>query len=547
LRRPGPPPKPKEFTPYVYLDDKASKALYRGFSQMAELLALTLGPTKGTILSERYQREPEILEDAATMARRILSFRDRADSAGAMMVRHLVWRVHKRAGDGTATAAVLARAILREATRYIRAGGNPMLVRDGIERGLRVAYHALEEMAQPASGEEMLTQIAESLTGEPRLSLVLGEMFDVLGPQAHITVENYVAPYLERAYFSGGRWSAQLQSPYLLTDEGGKRAVQEDCQVVVYQGRAQTVEDVEPLLEAMGKREKKPLLVIAQEVSGGALAALVSAHHRGDLKCILVGLKRVGDSQRNDFVDLALMTGAKLLGKEQGTTLADLTEHDFGSVKRAEATAAELRLSGAGGDPAQIRQRVEQLRAYLGRLDEEGEEKNEILLRLGRLSGGVGVLKIGAHTKAEREILSNKAEKAVSSMRMAMQEGMAPGGGVAYVRMADAVREAARDAQGDRRQGMMILARGLEDPFLRIVQNSGMAEPKTTLAELRRLGDDAIYDALTGRMTTQNVLNLWDPVGVLREALEAGTSGGMMALTVSALVLHRKPQESLEP
>jgi chaperonin GroEL len=514
---------------------------------MAELLALTLGPTKGTILSQRYQSEPEILEDAATMARRILSLRHRADSAGAMMVRHLAWRVHQRAGDGSATAAVLARAILREATRFIQAGGNPMLVRDGIEKGLRVAVDALEVMAQDVVGEEALSQVAESLTGEPRLSLVLGEMFDILGPHAHITVENYVAPYLERAYYSGGRWSAQVQSPYLLTDPTGKRAVQEDCDVVVYQGRAQTVEDVIPLLELLAQREKKPLLLIAQEVSGGALGALVAAHHRGDLKCVLVGLKRVGNNQRNDFVDLALITGARLLGKEQGTTLADLKQDDFGSARRAEASPTELLLSGGGGDPVQIRLLVEQLRAYLDTLDEQGEERDEVLLRLGRLSGGVGVLKIGAQTKTAREVLSQKAEKAISSMRIAMQEGMAPGGGVAYARMADAVRRAAQEAEGDRKQGMIILARALEDPFLRIVQNSGMAEPKTMLADLRRLGGDAIYDALTGRMTTQDKLNLWDPVGVLREALEAGTSGGMMALTVSALVLHRKPQESMEP
>ncbi len=547
MRRPEPPPKPKEYTPYVLLDDQAARALYRGFDQMAELLALTLGPTKGTVLSERYQRDPEILEDAATLARRILSFRYRADSAGAMMVRHLAWRVHMRAGDGTATAAVLGRAVLREATHYIQAGANPMRVRSGIEAGLRVAYDALEQMAQDVDGEEALTQIAESLTGERRLSVVLGEMFDVLGPQAHITVENYVAPYLERVYYSGGRWSAQVQSPYLLTDQGGRRAIQEDCQVVVYQGRVQTIEDVTPLLEVLATREKKPLLLIAQEVSGDALGALVSAHHRGDLQCILVGLKRVGDNQRNDFIDLASMTGAKLLGREQGTTLADLTVDDFGSVRRAEASAKDLLLSDAGGDQAEIRRRVEQLRAYLDTLIEQGEERDEVLLRVGRLSGGVGVLKIGAQTKTAREVLSQKAEKAISSMRIAMERGMAPGGGVAYVHTADAVRQAARDAEGDQRQGMLILARALEEPFLRIVQNSGAAEPKTMLADLRRLGGDAVFDATTGRMTTQDKLNLWDPVGVLWEALDAGTSGGMMALTVGALVLHRKPQESMEP
>lgn len=553
MRRPGPPPKPKEYTPYVYLDDAASKALYRGFDRMAGLLALTLGPTQGTVLSERYRSEPEIIEDAATLARRILAFRDRADSAGAMMVRHLTWRVHMRAGDGTATAAVLARALLREARRYVSAGGNAMLVRNGIERGLRVADATLTAMSEPIEGEEALTLVAEAMTGEPRLSLVLGEMFDVLGPHAHITIENYVAPYLERVYYSGGRWSAQLQSPYLLTDPVGKRAVQEECRVVVYQGRPKTVEDVAPLLEVLAEAaaarggEKKPLLLITQEVSGDALGVLVASHHRGDLKTIMVGLKRVGDNQRHDFQDLALMTGATLLGSEQGTTLRDLRPEMLGSVSRAEANANELLLSGSGGDAAAMRARVAQLRAYLDTLREQGEERNELLLRIGRMSGGVGVLKIGAHTKPEREILHQKAEKAVSSLRVAMDEGRAPGGGVAFVWAADAVREAAQSEEGDRRQGMLITARALEEPLLQIVRNSGLAEPRTVLADLRRLGQEYVYNALTGRLVKIAPSGIYDPVGVLRQALDAGVSGGMMAMTVSALVLHRKPQESMEP
>ncbi len=551
MRRPGgPPPKPKEYTPYVYLDDKAATALYRGFDRMAELMALTLGPSKGSVLSQRSQREPEILDDAATLARRILALRDRADSAGAMLVRHLTWRMHMRAGDGSATAAVLARAVLREARHYIRAGGNAMLVRDGIERGLVVADQALAEMAQPVTGEERLTQVAEALTGEYRLSLVLGEMFDVLGEQAHITVEDYVAPYLERVYYSGGRWSGAVQSPYLMTDPAGKRAVQEDCQVLLYQGWLKTNEDIEPLFRLLSQTapaDRKPLLLITRDPSGDALNTLVAAHHRGDIKLLLVGLKRVGDNQRNDFVDLALITGATLLGVEQGTTLANLTPAHLGYVKRAEGTSTELLLSGAGGDPEAVRVRVDALRAYLSTLIEQNEDYRETLLRLARLSGGVGVLKIGSHTKTEREVLHQKAEKAISSMRVAMQEGMAPGGGAAFVWAADAVRRAAEKAVGDRREGMLILARSLEEPFLQIVRNSGRAEASTMLAGLKRLGPDYLFDALTGRLASLEATGIWDPVGVLRQALDAGTSGGMMALTVSALILHRKPIESMEP
>jgi chaperonin GroEL len=249
--------------PAVLFADQVTGALKRGFDQMAELLAITLGPTQGNILNELTDRAPELLTDSATIARRVLGLPGQASNVGAMLVRSLAWRVNNRAGDGAATAAVLAQAILREATRYTQAGGNAMLVKQGIEQATQVALEALSAQAQPVKDEEELTRLAETLTGEAGLSLILGEMFDVLGETAHIVIEDYVAPYLERVYYDGGRWGTRLQSHYFITDHPGRRAVQTDCQVLIYAGHLNTLAEIQPLLELLVRHQKKQLLLVA--------------------------------------------------------------------------------------------------------------------------------------------------------------------------------------------------------------------------------------------------------------------------------------------
>jgi chaperonin GroEL len=542
------PPKPEIRKPFVLFDRKASAALNRGFYQMAEVMAVTLGPTQGTVLSAREPKgEPEILEDAATIARRIIAIPNRGADVGAMLMRNIAWRVHKRSGDGAATAAVLAQAILREATHYVRAGGNPMLVRRGMERATVAALEDLARQAQPVRSEEELTHVAETLTAEPAMSLVLGEMFDVLGPTAHITVENYVAPYLERVYYAGGRWQARLESIYIITDVAGKRAVQEDCQVLLYAGRLKTADDVLPLLELLARSDKRAVLIVAQETSGDALNALITNHVKGTIKVIVVTPRRVGDQQKNDFSDLALLTGATLLGTDVGSSLTDLQPTHFGRAQRVEATADSMVITGGGGDPTAVRERIEQLRVLLSGMLDTDEGRDEVKLRLARLSGGVGVLKIGAHTKVERSVLHDKAEKAIKALQIVMEEGVVPGGGVAYLHASDAVRALAATMTRDERQGALILARALEEPFRRIVCNCGTREPSTALAEVRRCGDGYVYDAVADRVVPVKECGLLDPTGVLRVALETGASGGMSALTISVIVLRKKPVESFEP
>lgn len=534
--------------PGVLLADEATVALKQGFDQMAELLALTLGPTQGNILNERDHSSPESLGDAATIARRVIALPGQAANVGAMLMRNMAWRSHLRAGDGVATTAVLAQAILREAFRYIQAGGNAMLIKRGIDRAVPVVLAELAAQTRSVTDEEALTQVAQTITAESNLSLILGEMFDVLGANAHVTIEDYVAPYLERTYYDGGRWTARLESHYFMTDPIGRRAIQNECQVVLYAGPVKTITDVQPILELAAKQKKRPLLLIAYEVASEALGTLVANHQKDTFKVMAVSLRRPANRRAEDFEDLAVMTGAMLLRSEWGQTPAQFTSSGLGYVRRAIATGSDLVLSGAGGAASARREHIQHIQARLAHLPEMDEERDEVRLRLARLSGGVGVLKVGAHSKVERKALHQNAEKAIRSLRLAMREGIVPGGGIAYLQAIPAVeRFAGAIEDDDERQGTRILARALEEPFRRIVQNRGLTAPSAALAEVQRLGCDYCYDALSDRVLPWAQIGLLDPAGVLRMALEIAASGAMLALTTGAIVLHRKPEESLEP
>jgi chaperonin GroEL len=533
--------------PAVLSAGEAALGLKRGFDQMAELLALTLGPMQGNILSEREDGSAEILADSATIARRILELPGQASNVGAMLMRNIAWRVHLQAGDGVATTAVLAQSIFNESLRYTQAGGNPMVLKRGVDRAAQVVRAELAAQTQPVIDEDELTLVAETITAEPALSLVLGEMLEILGPAAHITIEDYVAPYLERAYFDGGRWKARLQSPYFITDNAGRRAIQNDCLVILFAGDLKTTADVQPLLELLVKQKKQRLLLVTHDVSGEALGTLVLNHQRDTIKSVVVSLRRPANRRADDLADLALLTGATVIDADLGRSLAGLKPADLGHVRRAEASPDNLIISGGGGHMPVRREFIEQLQTRLARLPQTDEEYDEVRLRLARLSGGVGVLKIGAQTKAERTAMHQKAEKAVRSLRLAMAEGVVPGGGIAYLGTIPALEDLASTLDGDEQYGVRILERALEAPFRRIVQNRGVTDPATALARVRRLGRDYAYDVMTDRVRPYSEAGLFDPAGVLRIALETAVSGAMLALTTGAIVLHRKPKESFEP
>lgn len=459
-----------------------------------------------------------------------------------MMLRQLVWRVHKQVGDGSATAAVLAQAILHQATRMVTGGANVVLVQQGIQKAVEIALEALREMAQPVKGQEDLAAVAQAATGDPDLAWVLGEMFDLLGPQAYITVENYVARYLERAYYEGGRWSGQIVSPYLITSPATGQAIQKDCSIALYTEHLKEAEPLKPLLDIAARQDPPHLLLVAPEISGPAVNLLVGVHKhpQNNLKVTAVALKIGGHTGHRELNDLALLSGATLLGEAMGRPLSSVKPQDLGRAGRIEASSKELFVVKGEGDKQAIRNQIVALQAQLDALEADDEGREALQMRLTRLSGNAGILKLGAHTKAEQNVLRQKAEQGIKVLAATLAEGVLPGGGIAYVRAAAQIDPDQADTP-DERMGMMALKQALSAPFFRILQNAHVPAPAVVLNAVLEAGADRVYDVIHDTICPARDAGLMDAAKIARQVLETAASGAVMALSVDVTVLKRRP------
>ncbi len=514
---------------------------------MARLLSYTLGPARGAILNNSTtKKRPEMLNDAATVARRVVAIPDRRQDVGAMMLRQMVWRIHSRVGDGAATAAVLAQAILHEASRMVAAGANVVLVQQGIEEATAVAVAALRHMAQPASSQEDLAAVAQAVTGHPDLSWVLGEMFGLLGRHAHITVENYMAPYLERVYLEGGRWSGRNISPYLVTAPGTQRAIQSDCRVALYDGVLKEMDSLKPLLALIAAESPPHLLLVASDISGEAINLLVGTHRhpQNKLRIVAVSLSLGGDQGLVELNDLALLTGATVLGESVGRPLEAITAADLGRAKRAEAGKDDLFVIKGGGDSRSVRQAIVALQSQLQQTEPDDENRADLQRRLARLSGSVGILKIGALSKPERDVLRQKAEQAIKSLAATLDEGVVVGGGMAFALAGEQV-DISTAADADVAMGMLAVKKALTAPFFRILENAAIPAPAVALHETLQAGPGYVYDVMQHRQRDARQAGVMDAAKVARVVLEAAASEAKMALSVDVTVLKKKPRTNV--
>jgi chaperonin GroEL len=548
--------------PSVLLAPAAGDALFRGFDRLAELLAYTLGPSQGHALSESLTsraNRPEFVSDAAVLARRMMQFPDRAEDVGAMLLRQLVWRVHLRAGDGSATAAVVAQTLLREGRRLVAGGANPMRLRAGAEAGLQAALASIATQARPVRDYGDLIRLALTATGEEPLSIALGEMFHNLGNGAHIDIEEFAAPYIERDYHEGGRWQARISSPHLYTDAAAHRATLTHCAVALFAGDVTGFEQVEPLLrfalELAPEGADTPVRValFAHEVRGEALGALIANTQQKKIQAVAVDLRRAGAQREADFDDLATLTGATVIAPHAGGRLEALGRGDIGMATRIFAGTEDVIVAAEGRQAA--REKV--IRSLTGRARNRAlpdAERDDARFRIARLIGQLGTLKIGAHTEAERTSLRQKADKGLRILPLALEEGWLPGGGVGLVQAAQAATACAgelAETDPERAWGSRALATALEAPFRRILSNARI-DPAPKLAEVRarnakRGAKDFGVNALRGEIVRMPEAGLLDAAGVMREAVTAAVSGAMMALSTDATVLRSNPPLVYEP
>ena len=550
-------PKPK-----VIGQPKTTEHFTLGINVMADLLAPTLGPIGGIVANQRdVTNKPELLDDSATAIRRILNLGDPRMDVGAMLMRSMVWRVVQRAGDGGATAAVLARAMYREAMRMAAAGINVMRMSKGVNLGVERAIAALQAQARPVTGENELAHVALTVIREPDVAALLGEMSYLLGPDAHVSIEKYVAPYLHRTYHQGANYRAQIASMYLYTDPVRKTAVLPAGAIALVDGKLDQLDQIVAILDSALKTGAKSLTVVAasfsDEVIGvmvrnsrGAANAQNGKNGKSDQdkarKLTITGVKfkDVGDERREAYDDLAMLTGATVLGRAWSKPVEMVGPEDLGRVVRAEFGSELLTVAPERLSPA-AHEKAAELREKLARTTLDDEARPLLVKRLSAMTGGMGVLKIGTDSKLDREVMAQSAERALKVLSAAQHGGVAPGGGAAFLHCIPALADV--EADEEVAFGVEIVRRALAEPMRVIADNAHVPSSSVVLDQVQRAGSSATYDVLDKRVVDAYEAGILDVVDVLSTVLRTAASGALMALTTDTIVYHKNPEQAFTP
>ncbi len=533
--------------PHVTAQPVTSHQLGQGMERLFQLLAPTFGPGGSHVAYKDRGKSPELLDDSATIVRRVISLGDPTLDVGAMLLRNLVWRVGQQAGDGGVLAAILCRALFRGARTLIQAGVNAMQLARGIRAGQEAVLAHLQGLARPVTSEDQLSEVALQVTGERALAAAVGEMRFLLGPTGYVRTESYVAPYLEWRYIHGGHVPAQMASLHFYADPVKRRTVLAWPRVAVVDGALEQASQAVALLEAGLQAGGGPLLILARRFSHQALGVLLRNAQAKDapVQPIAVQPKAVAGDLARTLADLATLAGATLLGDGQIRTPGRARSQDLGRAQRAEVTQGSLILAPTREQQAALAPRLEELRRRLRQLQPESEEASKLGQRLASLSGGMGELHLGAATRPEGELRQRKARRALRVTALALESGLVPGGGAALLHSRPAL-EALALSDPDAQAGVRLLGQVLAEPMTQLLGNAHIPGG-LVLARVAEAGPDATYDLRQGRLVSAWEAGVLDVAGAVEVSLTAGISGGLMALTTDAIVYHRHPEESLEP
>ncbi len=542
---------PQRNQPAIVMQPQVHSAILRGVDAVVNAIRPTLGPLPRHVVLERTRRidVPEFLDDAATIARRIIAIHPRTDDVGAMLIRHALWQMRKEAGDGCATMALLYQTLLREGIRYIAQDCNPMLLRASLERGRDAITAWLRQHARPLAGREAITGVAKSMCqGDAPLSEMLGEIFDIVGPDGLIVVEGWEKAGLEREYVQGTYWKLSgWLSRLFVSDLATKQVAFDDAALFISDFDIKDPTMLVPVLERCIQAKIKRLVIVAADMSDAAIGLLVSNHRAQSIEVFAVRTPKVQEMDRVAVIeDIAILTGGKPYYKAAYPSLDDFRVEDLGRARRVWATYDLFGIFGGKGDGRHIRKRMSELRTAL-RQAESDYVRNDLQARLGRLHGGTVILRMGAIHETEREARKATAERAIIALRQALIGGVVAGGGLALLQ-AQAALNALPICTPEDRAAQTMLQRALQAPLCAIAANAGY-ESEAVLGQVRSQTNEPImgFDVRTGELACMHEAGILDSALVLQKALEIAVSGAAMALTTETIVHHRNPTESIEP
>jgi len=521
--------------------EDSRQAILRGVNLLADAVKITLGPKGRNVVLDKKFGSPLITKDGVTVAKEI-ELQDPLENMGAQMVKEVASKTSDVAGDGTTTATVLAQAIFREGVKTVAAGANPMAVKRGIERAVAAAVDKVKELSKPVKGE-MIAQVATvSANNDSTIGNIIAEAMKKVGKDGVITVEEAKAIETTLDVVEGMQFDRGYLSPYFVTDPDRMECVLENALVLIHEKKISTMKDLLPLLEQVAKMGR-PLLIIAEEVEGEALATLVVNKLRGTLQAIAVKAPGFGDRRKAMLEDIAILTGGKSLTEDLGIKLENVRVEDLGKAKKIVVDKDNTTIVEGAGKSGAIEGRVKQLRTQIDETTSD-YDREKLQERLAKLVGGVAVIKVGAATETEMKEKKARVEDAMHATRAAVEEGIVPGGGVAFIRAIPALEKL--KLEGDEQIGVNIVKRALEEPLRMISSNAGH-EGAVVIGKVKESKDTNFgFNAATEEYSDMISAGILDPAKVTRTALQNASSIAALMLTTEALV-SEIPEEEKAP
>ena len=525
----------------VVFGGEARARMVEGVNILANAVKTTLGPKGRNVVLERSFGAPTVTKDGVSVAKEI-ELKDKLQNMGAQMVKEVASKTSDNAGDGTTTATVLAQAIVREGMKYVAAGMNPMDLKRGIDKSVGVLVEELKKASKPCSNSKEIAQVGSiSANSDENIGQIIAQAMDKVGKEGVITVEDGKSLENELDIVEGMQFDRGYLSPYFINNQDKQVAVLENPYVLLHDKKVSNIRDLLPVLEQVAKASR-PLLIIAEDVEGEALATLVVNSIRGILKTVAVKAPGFGDRRKAMLEDIAILTGGKVIAEEVGLTLEKATLADLGQAKRIEVAKENTTVIDGAGNAADIEARVKQIRVQIEEATSD-YDREKLQERVAKLAGGVAVIKVGAATEVEMKEKKARVEDALHATRAAVEEGVVAGGGVALLRAKQAVGDKVKGINADQDAGIKLVLRAVEEPLRQIVANAG-DEPSVVVAKVLEGKSNFGFNAANGQYGDMLEMGILDPTKVTRTALQNAASVAGLMLTTECMVAEAPKDEA---
>jgi chaperonin GroEL len=527
----------------IKFGEDARRALEKGVNQLADTVKITLGPKGRNVVLDKKFGAPMITNDGVTIAKEI-EIEDRFENMGAQLVKEVATKTNDVAGDGTTTATLLAQAIIREGMKNVAAGANPMIIKKGIAKAVDTAVEGIKEVSQKIKGKNDIARVASISANDEEIGNLIADAMEKVTNNGVITVEESKTMGTNLEVVEGMQFDRGYVSSYMVTDTEKLEAVLDDPYILITDKKLSNIQDILPLLEQIVQQGKK-LVIIAEDVEGEALATLVVNKLRGTFTCVAVKAPGFGDRRKAMLQDIAILTGGEVITEELGLDLKETKMEQLGRARQVKVQKENTIIVDGAGSQAEITKRIASIKAQIEETTSDFD-KEKLQERLAKLSGGVAVIQVGAATETEMKEKKLRIEDALAATKAAVEEGIVPGGGIAFISAIPKVAKLLNSTSGDERTGVQIIVRALEEPIRQIAANAGL-EGSVIVEKVKGSEAGIGFDALNEKYVNMIDAGIVDPAKVTRSALQNAASVAAMVLTTESIVADKPEKEPPMP